>query len=224
MGAACCHHDHGLRRSQGPGHDHGHGLGAPRTALVIALALNLGMFLIEIGAGLAAGSAALLADAVDFLGDAANYGVSLFVLNLALVWRARSALLKAASMGAFGFWVLGTVIWHLLQGTLPEPMTMGLVGFLALAVNVGVAGLLYRFRNGDSNMRAVWLCTRNDAIGNLAVMGAAAGVFVLGSGWPDLIVAALMAGLALWSAGQVMRQAFAELARDGRHGLEDTAE
>src|SRR5262249_22767329 len=175
------------------------------------LVLNLAMFAVEIGAGLAAQSASLLADSLDFLGDAANYGLALFVLGMALRWRARASLVKATTMGAFGLWVAATMIQHALVGTVPVAPVMGVVGILAFAVNFGVALLLYRWREGDSNMRSVWICTRNDAIGNLAVMAAALGVFGSGSGWPDYIVAAIMSGLALWGAGQIMRRALGEL-------------
>ncbi|WP_370152567.1 cation transporter [Ferrovibrio sp.] len=206
MSAACGHHHHDHH-----GHDHDHGTGSPRFALWIALVLNAGMFAVEVAAGLAAGSTALLADSVDFLGDAANYGLALAVLSLALVWRARVALLKGLSMGLFGLWVIAMALSHAIAGTVPEPATMGAVGVAALAVNVGVALLLYRFRTGDANMRAVWLCSRNDAIGNLAVLAAASGVFATGTPWPDIAVAALMAGLAIWSAVQVIGHARREL-------------
>ena len=207
MGVHCCSHDH----------EHGHGAGsaaspAYRRVLWIALAVNLAMFGVEIGAGVAAGSASLLADSLDFLGDSANYALSLFVLGQALAWRARASLVKAASMGAFGLWVAATTVQHALAGTVPAAPVMGAVGALAFAANLGVAVLLFRFRDGDSNMRSVWLCTRNDALGNLAVLAAAAGVFGSGSGWPDYLVAAIMSGLALWGALQVTRHALAELA------------
>ena len=187
-----------------------------RRILWVALAVNLAMFAIEIGAGLAAQSVSLLADSLDFFGDAANYGISLFVLGMALQWRARASLLKAASMGVFGLWIAGTTIQHALAGTVPEAPVMGVVGALALAANLGVAVLLYRWRDGDSNMRSVWICTRNDAIGNLAVLAAAAGVFGSGAGWPDYLVAAIMSGLALTGAVQVTRQALSELAHTRR--------
>ncbi len=217
MTAACGHHHghaHGHGGHGGHGHSHDHDASQPgaRKALWIALSLNAGMFAIEIGAGLAAGSASLLADSADFLGDAANYGLSLAVLNLSLAWRARAALVKAASMGVFGLGVLFTVGLHLWRGTLPEPATMGAIGMLALLANVASALALYRFRGGDSNMRAVWLCTRNDAIGNVAVMGAAGAVYLLGNAWPDLAVATFMAGLAIWASLQVTQQAWRELA------------
>ncbi len=182
-----------------------------QRALVIALTLNASMFAVEIGAGLAAGSSSLLADAADFAGDAANYALSLGVLALAPVWRSRAALVKALSMGAYGIFVLALTAWHWQRATLPEPATMGAVAVLALAVNLGVAALLFRHRNGDANTRSVWLCSRNDAIGNVAVMLAAAGVLGTGSGWPDYLVAAIMAALALSASASVLRQARREI-------------
>lgn len=199
-----CQHDHGLSASASP---------AYRRVLWLALAVNFAMFVVEIGSGLAAQSVSLLADSLDFLSDAANYGISLSVLGLALRWRARASLVKAASMGAFGLWVAITTVQHALAGTIPVAPVMGAIGALAFAANLGVAVLLYRWRDGDSNMRSVWLCTRNDAIGNLAVLAAAAGVFGSGTGWPDYAVAAVMSGLALWGAVQVVRQAVGELRR-----------
>lgn len=180
--------------------------------LWIALVVNAAMFAVEIAAGLRSGSVSLLADAIDFLGDAANYGVTLAVLSLGLVWRARAAALKAGTMLAFGIFVLGKTFWSMSQGLPPEPITMGVVGALALAANLGVAGLLYAFREGDANMRGVWLCSRNDAIGNVAVMLAALGVFGTGTAWPDLAVALVMASLAISAGWSVMRQARRELA------------
>lgn len=182
-----------------------------RRALWIALVVNALMFVVEIGAGLQSGSMSLWADAVDFAGDAANYAVSLAVLSLALVWRSRVALLKGLTMGAFGLYVLGRAGWLIWHGTPPEPLTMGVIGLLALLANAGVAALLYAHRSGDANMRAVWLCSRNDALGNLAVMAAAAGVFGTGASWPDLAVAAIMAALALTAARSVLVQARHEL-------------
>jgi Co/Zn/Cd efflux system component len=184
-------------------------------ALWIALVANALMFAIEVAGGVRAGSVSLLADAIDFFGDAANYGVSIAVLSMHIGWRARTALLKAASMALFGVAVLGRAAWSAMQGIVPEPATMGVIGVMALAVNVGVALLLYRFREGDANMRSVWLCTRNDALGNLAVLCAALGVFGTGTAWPDLLVATGMAVLALSSAWAVTRQARGELAAHG---------
>jgi len=182
-----------------------------RRILWTALLLNAAMFAIEIGAGLRAGSVSLLADAIDFAGDAANYGVSLAVLAMGAVARARTALLKAASMAAFGVLVLGRAAWAAFTGQPPEPFTMGAVAVLALLVNLGVAAMLYAWREGDANMRSVWLCSRNDALGNLAVAAAALAVLGTGQAWPDLLVASGMAALALGSALSVTRQARAEL-------------
>jgi Co/Zn/Cd efflux system component len=182
-----------------------------RRVLWLVLAINAVMFAVEVGAGLAAGSASLQADSLDFLGDAANYGISLFVVGMALRYRASAALAKGATMGAFGLWVIGTVIWHAVHGTLPSAFTMGVVGAAALAANVASFGMLWAYRHGDANMRSAWICTRNDVLGNLAVLLAALGVFGTGTGWPDVIVAAIMAALALQGAATVARQALGEL-------------
>ena len=207
MSASCCEHDHD--------HEHLSASDTPRyrRVLWVALALNVLMFVIEIGAGFRSGSVSLLADAIDFFGDAANYGVTLAVLSMGLAWRALAAVLKGLSMLGFGLFVAGKTFWSATQGLPPEALTMGLVGMLALGVNVGVAVLLYAFREGDANMRSVWLCSRNDAIGNVAVMLAALGVFGTGSAWPDLAVAAAMAALALSGGWSVLRQARGELGR-----------
>jgi len=182
-----------------------------RRVLWAVLCINAAMFVVEVGAGLAAGSASLQADALDFLGDAANYGISLFVVGMALRYRASAALAKGATMGAFGLWVVGTVVWHVLHGTLPSAFTMGAVGFAALAANAASFGLLWAYRHGDANMRSAWICTRNDVMGNVAVLLAALGVFGTGTGWPDLIVAVIMAVLALQGAMTVVRQSLDEL-------------
>ena len=188
---------------------------AYRRVLWAVLVINALMFLVEVGAGLAAGSASLQADALDFLGDAANYGISLFVVGMALRYRASAALAKGATMAAFGMWVIGTAVWHALHGTLPSAFTMGTVGVAALFANAASFGLLWAYRHGDANMRSAWICTRNDVLGNLAVLLAALGVFGTGTGWPDVIVAAIMAGLAIQGAALVIRQASAEF-RAGR--------
>ena len=182
-----------------------------RRVLWTVLGVNAAMFMVEIGAGVAAGSASLQADALDFLGDAANYAISLLVIGMALRYRAAAALAKGATMAAFGLWVLGTAIWHAWHGTLPSALTMGAVGFVALAANAASFGMLWAHRDGDANMRSAWICTRNDVLGNLAVLLAAGGVFGTGTGWPDIIVAAIMAGLALQGATIVIRQSLAEL-------------
>jgi Co/Zn/Cd efflux system component len=173
--------------------------------------INVTMFTVEIAAGAAAGSASLQADALDFFGDAANFAVSLFVVGLALRYRATAAFATGATMAAFGLWVLGIAAWHAMHGTLPHALTMGAVGFAALAANGASFGLLSAYRAGDANMRSAWICTRNDVLGNLAVLLAALGVFGTDTGWPDLIVAATMAGLALQGASVVLRQSLSEL-------------
>ena len=182
-----------------------------RRALWIALGVNAGMFVVEMVAGVAGGSKALQADALDFLGDAANYAISLGVAGMALAWRARAALVKGASLAVLGLYVLAATAWAVWHGRPPEAEVMGLVGIAALLANAGVALMLYGFRAGDANMRSVWICSRNDAIGNAAVVLAAAGVFGIGHAWPDLIVAAIMAVLGLWGGAQIIRQARREL-------------
>jgi cation diffusion facilitator family transporter len=189
-----------------------------RQILWIALVVNFTMSLVEIGAGVQAGSLSLLADAVDFAGDALNYAVSLAVLASALAWRARAAVFKAATMIGFGLYVLGSAVWSVWNGELPQAVTMGAVALLALTANVAVAWMLYAFREGDANMRSVWLCSRNDAIGNVAVLLAALGVFGTGSAWPDLLVASLMATLALHGGWTVLRQARNELDTNAAEG------
>lgn len=224
MGA---HHHHPLGHAQGHahGHDHGHGAAEPpsnhpryRRVLWFALVINAAMFAVELLGGLHAGSVSLLADAVDFFGDAANYGLSLYVLGMAVAWRARAAFLKGLFMGGFGLFVIGQAAWSAWKGWAPEPLTMGAIGALALVANLAVAWMLYAWREGDANMRSVWLCSRNDAIGNLAVMAAALGVFGTGSRWPDLAVAAIMASLALSASASVLAQARRELRSTQRHG------
>ena len=201
MSAGCRQHrDHSLARD-----------GGFRRVLWIALAVNAGVFLVEGISGLMGDSVSLQADALDFLGDAANYGLGLAVLGLALTHRATAALIKGVSMGLFGLWVVGSAVYNMVAQTVPSPAVMGTVGCLALAANLGVAMLLYRHRQGDSNRRSVWLCTRNDAIGNLAVMLAASGVFASGTAWPDLAVAVVMAALALSSSYRVLMQAVGEI-------------
>ncbi|MBB3694900.1 MULTISPECIES: cation transporter [unclassified Sphingomonas] len=182
-----------------------------RRALWIALAINGGMFAIEIVAGITGGSKALQADALDFFGDAANYAISLGVAGMAIAWRARAAMLKGATLALLGLYVLLAAGWGALHGAVPHAEVMGVVGIAALIANAVVAVMLYRFRSGDANMRSVWICSRNDAIGNVAVVLAAGGVFGLNSAWPDLVVAALMAVLGLSGGFQIMRQARAEL-------------
>jgi Co/Zn/Cd efflux system component len=182
-----------------------------RRVLWIALVINAGMFGVEIVAGVTAGSASLKADALDFLGDAANYAISLGVAGMVLTWRARAALAKGISILLFGLWVLGNTVWMATQGIVPAAETMGIVGVIALVANLACAAMLWRHREGDANRRSVWICSRNDAIGNIAVVAAALGVFGTGTGWPDIAVAAIMAALALSGGWQIIRQARGEL-------------
>ncbi|MBH2009201.1 MAG: cation transporter [Xanthomonadaceae bacterium] len=203
MSASCCSHT-----STTPSVDPRY-----RTVLWVALVLNALMFVVELGASWTSASLSLMADSIDFFGDAANYGLSLAVLAMAASVRSKAALFEAATMGAFGVFVLGKAFYNLKSGVTPEPVTMGSIGLVALAVNAGVALMLYRFREGDANMRSVWLCSRNDAIGNVAVMLAAVGVFGTGKAWPDLVVAGVMGALALTGAWAVLNQARAELRR-----------
>jgi Co/Zn/Cd efflux system component len=159
MEDARCSHCHESDRAQDASY---------RRVLWLVLAINAAMFAVEIGAGLAAGSASLLADALDFLGDAANYAISLFVIGMALRYRALAALLKGASMAVFGAWVIGVIGWHAWHGSLPNAFTMGAVGVAALVANAASFALLWAYRSGDSNMRSAWICARNDVLGNLA--------------------------------------------------------
>jgi len=185
-----------------------------RRALWTALVVNASMFALEMFAGVAADSRALLADALDFFADAANYAISLAVAGMALAWRARAALFKGVTLLALGVWVLVSTASAAYAGTLPHAETMGVIGVMALIANVVVALLLYRFRSGDANMRSVWICSRNDAIGNVAVVAAAAGVFGTGTAWPDLLVAAILATLGISGGLQIIAQARGELRRD----------
>jgi Co/Zn/Cd efflux system component len=203
MSVQCCH------TSQSDQHRNNAGY---KKVLWTALVINAAMFLIEVILGIAAGSVSLQADALDFFGDAANYGISLSVAGLALHHRARAALLKGISMGGFGLWIFGSALWHAAHGTVPQAATMGLVGFAALLANALTFVLLWAYRSGDSNMQSVWLCSRNDVIGNCAVLLAAAGVFGTSQGWPDLLVAVTMGALALQGAWAVTRSASRELA------------
>lgn len=182
-----------------------------RTALWVALLLNGSMFVVELYAGAAAESRALMADALDFFGDAANYAISLAVASLALSWRAKAALFKGVSLVVLGIVVLIIALYSAVAGSSPEPRAMGLIGALALLVNFGVAALLYRFRSGDSDMRSVWICSRNDAVGNVAVVAAAAGVFGTGTAWPDLMVAAILASLGISGGLQIIKHARRDL-------------
>lgn len=193
---------------------------AYRRRLWIVIALNAGMFVVEMAAGQLAGSQALQADALDFFGDALTYGISLAVIGASVAVRSTAALFKGVSLAAMGLWVFGATVWHIFVDGVPEAEVMGIIGFLALATNLASVALLARYREGDANVRSVWLCSRNDAIGNVAVMVAALGVWGTASGWPDLLVAGVMAGLFLWSAFQIIAQA----RRENRAATEASSE
>lgn len=201
MSGHCCNPDGGKQ-----GYDQRY-----RRVLWAVLGINAAMFMVEIVAGLVAGSASLQADALDFFADAANYGISLSVAGQGITRRARAALAKGSTMGLFGLWVIAIALLHVVRGTLPAAETMGAVGLAALIANGVSFALLWAYRGGDSNMRSVWLCSRNDVLGNLAVLLAAFGVFRTGSGWSDVSVAVIMGSLALQGAFVVIRHALAEL-------------
>lgn len=207
--------------SAGCGHSHDFDGTDPayRRVLWVVIAANAAMFAVELAGGALAGSQALKADALDFLADAVTYGLSLAAIGWPLAVRARVALVKGLSLLAMGLWVFGTTVWHLFGPGLPRAEVMGVIGLMALATNLGSVLLLMRWREGDANVRSVWLCSRNDAIGNVAVMGAAGAVALTGTGWPDLLVAALMSGLFLSSAVQILRRSLAEM----RSGMTDHA-
>ncbi|GAA6137541.1 cation diffusion facilitator family transporter [Arenicella sp. 4NH20-0111] len=182
-----------------------------RKVLWIALLVNLLMFFVEIIASHVGDSMSLQADALDFFGDAANYAISLFVLGMALHLRARASVVKGLTMGLFGLWVIGAALYRVFIGSEPEPMIMGSIALMALVANMSVAVMLYRFRDGDSNMQSIWLCSRNDAIGNVAVLIAAVGVTATASRWPDLVVAMIIASLSLSAAYTILKLAFQEM-------------
>jgi Co/Zn/Cd efflux system component len=187
-----------------------------KRRLWLVIAINAAMFLVEMGAGALAGSQALQADALDFLGDALTYGVTLAVIGASLQTRAWAAVAKGVSLSAMGLFVFGATAYHVLVLGVPRAEVMGAIGLLALAANLTSVLLLMRYREGDANVRSVGLCSRNDAIGNVAVMIAALGVWGTATRWPDLAVAAIMAGLFLTSSVQILRQAIGEL-RAPRH-------
>jgi Co/Zn/Cd efflux system component len=198
-----------------------------KRVLWLVIAINAAMFFVEMSAGKLAGSQALQADALDFLGDAMTYGLSLAVIGMSLKVRATAALVKGASLLLMGLWVLGSTIYQVLILGVPQAEIMGLIGFLALAANITSVLLLMRYKDGDANVRSVWLCSRNDAIGNVAVLVASLAVWFTVSAWPDLIVAFIMAGLFLRSSQLILVQAWEEY-RSGKdlgalqsHGHDD---
>lgn len=201
MGAHCCHD------VKFEGMD-------PRykRALVVVIFINALMFIIEMPMGFVGASQALKADALDFLGDTFTYALSLYVIGKPGAMRAKAALFKGLSLSAMGLWVLGSTIYTVFYLNQPTAFIMGSVGAAALAANVASVLLLMRFKDGDANVRSVWLCSRNDAIGNIMVMVAASGVWATGTGWPDVIVAGIMATLFLSGSITIIRQALHELA------------
>lgn len=232
MSKTCCSHETSevsgrvLPRDEAP-HEHAHAASAdaccsggvpvfdgmdPRYKRILwaVIAINGAMFLTEMAAGQMAGSQALQADALDFLGDTVTYGLSLAVIGASLRTRAAAALLKGVSLSLMAVWVLGSTIYQTLVLGVPSAQVMGVIGLLALIANLASVGLLMRYKDGDANVRSVWLCSRNDAIGNVVVMAAALGVWGTASAWPDLAVAALMAGIFLTSSVQILRQAWQE--------------
>ena len=205
--AGCCNHN---ARFDGVSADY-------KRRLWLVIAINAGMFAVEMGAGQLSGSQALKADALDFLGDALTYGISLAVIGASLSTRALAALAKGISLLMMGMWVFGSTVYHVFVLGVPQAEVMGVIGFMALAANVTSVLLLAAYKDGDANVRSVWLCSRNDAIGNVAVMIAALGVWGTATGWPDLIVAGIMAGLFLNSAWQILVQAIQERREDLAH-------
>ena len=185
---------------------------AYKRRLWIVIALNATMFGVEMAAGRLAQSQALQADALDFFGDALTYGISLAVIGASVRVRTSAALAKGLSLAVMGLWVFGSTIYHVFVLGVPQAEVMGLIGFLALLTNLTSVMLLVRYKDGDANVRSVWLCSRNDAIGNIAVMVAALGVWATTTAWPDVVVAALMAGLFLWSSFHITVQALRERA------------
>jgi len=200
MGASCCRNEAnftGLSRDY-------------RRRLWAVIALNASMFVVEMAAGHLAGSQALQADALDFLGDSLTYALSMAVIGASLRVRASAALLKGVSLLAMGLWVLGSTVYTVFVLGVPQAQVMGAIGFMALLANLASVVLLVKYKEGDANVRSVWLCSRNDAIGNVAVMLAALGVWGTQTGWPDVIVAAAMAGLFTWSSVQILTQGLSE--------------
>lgn len=181
-----------------------------KKILWVVVLINFFMFMVEGLAGFLADSTALKADALDFLGDAATYAATLLVIGKPIKTRSLVALLKGLSLGAMAIFVLGFTLYRVFVEGEPQALTMGVIGFMALTANVISVLLLMKYRDGDSNVRSVWLCSRNDAIGNIAVMLAGAGVFATGTVWPDIIVAFIIAGLFMHSSIKITSQALSE--------------
>ena len=191
---------------------------AYRRALWIVVALNAGYAIVEITASLIGRSEALKADALDFFGDGVITGMGLLAIKWSLIWRARAALIQGFFLAALGLGVIGTAIYRVFVLNEPEPKMMGLFGGVALIVNVIAALVLIPHRTGDANVRAVWLFSRNDAIGNFMVLIAAALVIWTGTRWPDLAAAAIIAVLFLHSAWSIIEDARNDLKRANGKG------
>lgn len=181
-----------------------------RRILWVIIAINGLMFLVEMAAGIGAQSQALQADALDFLGDTLTYGISLWAIGKALSVRANVAIFKGVSLLLMALWVMGSTLYRIVFLNSPDPYTMGGVAIAAFIANVVSVLLLVRYKDGDANVRSVWLCSRNDAIGNLVVVLAASGVWASGSPWPDLVVALVLSLLFLSSSWQIMKLAMQE--------------
>ena len=187
-----------------------------RKILWFALMTNGAMFVVELVAGALGQSLSLTADAMDFFSDASNYAITLIVLGMSLNVRAKAALFKGICMGLVGLYVFYSSVSHIVEGTIPRAEVMGIIGFMALVTNVVVALLLFNFRKGDANHQSIWICSRNDAIANIAVMMAGAGVWSSQTGWPDILVGLGIAGLGLWGATQIVRKSLSELKVSGQ--------
>ena len=191
-----------------------------KRRLIIVTVINVAMFVVEMTAGHLAGSQALQADALDFAADGATYALSFWAIGKADTVRTGAAMLKGVSLLLMGLWVAGSTLYQFLILGVPEAEVMSVIGVLALAANLFSVWMLMAYKDGDANVRSVWLCSRNDAIGNVAVVIASGFVVLFNSGAPDLIVAGVMAALFLSSAWQILRQSFAEW-REARAGGHD---
>jgi len=179
--------------------------------LWVVIAINFAMFLIEMVASDISASMALSADALDFLGDSLTYAITLIAIGHSLRWRASAAMFKGITLALLGMWVLGSTLYRVFVLGVPNELIMGSIALMAFTANVVSALLLLKYKDGDANVRSVWLCSRNDAIGNLGVFVAAVVVSFTQSKWPDLVVAFLMSGLFLHSATLIIKQAKKEL-------------
>ena len=212
--SACCGHENTTFEGLSPDY---------KRRLWAVIAINATMFAVEMTAGQMARSQALQADALDFFADAVTYGISLAVIGASIRVRTTAAAAKGISLFLMGLWVFGSTIWRVFYNGVPEAPIMGVIGLLALAANLLSVLLLVNYKDGDANVRSVWLCSRNDAIGNVIVMIAALGVWGTATAWPDLAVAAIMAGLFLSSSVQILQQSWREWQSGGAVSLDPHA-